>query len=77
MTAKPQIDAEYSFYNEQSQTKTIVRECPGAPGLTEILQREPNMEDLRLTITDDELPAMIEALRRRYADVVRAAEEKS
>jgi hypothetical protein len=67
------LDVEYKIYDESTRALLIVRESPDCPGITELVMQEE--EDRKahkygthITINDDDLPLLIEALQRRLKD---------
>jgi hypothetical protein len=67
------LDVEYKIYDESTRALLIVRESPDCPGITElVMQEETDRKDHKygthITINDDDLPLLIEALQRRLKD---------
>jgi hypothetical protein len=62
--------AEYRVYNDDTKTNYTVMESPDTPTLTEIVQSELRDGDkpVRISIENENLPALIAALQRRYED---------
>jgi hypothetical protein len=61
---------EYRVYNDETKTNYTVMESADSPTLTEIIQSEAGdrKNDTRLVIENENLPALIAALQRRYED---------
>jgi hypothetical protein len=64
------LTASYKVYNDETKTTYEVSESGDSPTLTEIIQSEAGdrKNDTRLVIENENLPALIAALQRRYED---------
>jgi hypothetical protein len=65
------LTASYLVYVDETRTKYKVTESGDTPQLTEIIQSEEHGNEraaVRLVIENENLPKLIEALQRRYAD---------
>lgn len=67
------LDVEYRIYDQSTRALLIVRESPDVPGITElVMQEEEDRKNHKygtnITISDDDLPLLIEALQRRLKD---------
>lgn len=70
------LTASYKVYNHETRTTYEVSESGDSPTLTEIIQSEvgDRKNDTRLVIENENLPALIAALQRRYDDAKRDPE---
>lgn len=71
------LRAEYKVYNHDTRTTYEVSESGDSPTLTEIIQSEEHGDEkqaTRLVIENENLPKLIEALQRRYADCLKDPE---
>ena len=66
------LETEYKLYDDQSESTIVVRESIDIPGLTDITQSErvdgAYKELARVTLRDEDIPLLMEALSRRYND---------
>lgn len=65
------LNVDYDLYNEKTRVHIVIAESGDFPAVTNIVHKEPGSPDERVTINDEDLPLLIEALTRRYQDSVR------
>lgn len=73
MATENTLDVEYRIYDQDTRALLIVRENPDCPGITEIvMQEEEDRKEHKygahITVDDNDLPLLIEALQRRLED---------
>jgi len=67
------LTASYLVYVDETRTKYEVSESGDSPQLTEVIQNDGHSQT-RLVIENENLPALIAALQRRYEDAKRDPE---
>jgi len=74
------LDVEYKIFDARTDALLIIRESPECPGITELVMQEKedrasHKYGTHITVDDDDLPLLIEALQRRCQDVQRNPKE--